>query len=168
MFTVEEFLYKGRRERRRLSRKCTVRLPVQGCCPLFLWCPNMVSRIPESHVEPLPSLCCSPHQQGGRRHVLGGRRGARPPHRAGRQDPGVPGGGEGLQEGLRVGEGGLVGRRHPALQVGQITVDSLYGGQRMSLVTETSVLDPDEGIRCLVLSFKLIRAASREFGFTPF
>ena len=128
----------------------------------------MVSRIPESHVEPLPSLCCAPQQQGGRRHVLGGRRGARPPHRAGRQDPGVPGGGEGLQEGLRVGEGGLVGRRHPALQVGQITVDSLYGGQRMSLVTETSVLDPDEGIRCLVLSFKLIRAASREFGFTPF
>jgi len=32
-------------------------------------------------------------------------------------------------------------------KVGQITVDSLYGGQRMSLVTETSVLDPEEGIR---------------------
>ena len=51
-----------------------------------------------------------------------------------------------------------------ALQVGQITVDSLYGGQRMSLVTETSVLDPEEGIRCLALA--TITLVPRFRGFT--
>ena len=53
-----------------------------------------------------------------------------------------------------------------ALQVGQITVDSLYGGQRMSLVTETSVLDPEEGIRCLALVVITVTLVPRFRGFT--
>merc|ERR1711953_191655 len=39
-------------------------------------------------------------------------------------------------------------KSHGGAKIGEITVDSLYGGMRMKgLVTETSVLDPEEGIR---------------------
>lgn len=40
-------------------------------------------------------------------------------------------------------------KQHGATKVGEITVDMMYGGMRgmKGLVTETSVLDPDEGIR---------------------
>merc|ERR1712121_125294 len=39
-------------------------------------------------------------------------------------------------------------KQHGATKIGEITVDSLYGGMRMKgLVTETSVLDTEEGIR---------------------
>lgn len=40
-------------------------------------------------------------------------------------------------------------KAHGATKVGEITVDMMYGGMRgiKGLVTETSVLDPDEGIR---------------------
>jgi len=39
-------------------------------------------------------------------------------------------------------------KQHGNTKIGEITVDSLYGGMRMKgLVTETSVLDADEGIR---------------------
>merc|ERR1712128_96722 len=39
-------------------------------------------------------------------------------------------------------------KEHGNTKIGEITVDMLYGGMRMKgLVTETSVLDPDEGIR---------------------
>merc|ERR1711931_502050 len=39
-------------------------------------------------------------------------------------------------------------KSHGSAKIGEITVDSLYGGMRMKgLVTETSVLDPAEGIR---------------------
>merc|ERR1711934_876731 len=39
-------------------------------------------------------------------------------------------------------------KSHGNTKIGEITVDSLYGGMRMKgLVTETSVLDADEGIR---------------------
>jgi len=39
-------------------------------------------------------------------------------------------------------------KQHGNTKVGEITIDMLYGGMRMKgLVTETSVLDPDEGIR---------------------
>lgn len=39
-------------------------------------------------------------------------------------------------------------KAHGAAKIGDITVDSLYGGMRMKgLVTETSVLDTEEGIR---------------------
>merc|ERR1711884_950105 len=39
-------------------------------------------------------------------------------------------------------------KSHGGAKIGEITVDSLYGGMRMKgLVTETSVLDADEGIR---------------------
>merc|ERR1712110_822992 len=39
-------------------------------------------------------------------------------------------------------------KAHGGDKVGEITVDTLYGGMRMKgLVTETSVLDPEEGIR---------------------
>ena len=40
-----------------------------------------------------------------------------------------------------------------AKKVGDVTVESLYGGMRMlGLVTETSVLDPEQGIRFRGLS----------------
>jgi len=40
-------------------------------------------------------------------------------------------------------------KKHGATKVGEITVDMMYGGMRgmKGLVTETSVLDPEEGIR---------------------
>merc|ERR1712172_233938 len=39
-------------------------------------------------------------------------------------------------------------KAHGSAKIGEITVDSLYGGMRMKgLVTETSVLDTEEGIR---------------------
>lgn len=40
-------------------------------------------------------------------------------------------------------------KQHGATKVGEVTVDMMYGGMRgiRALVTETSVLDPDEGIR---------------------
>merc|ERR1712088_1113664 len=39
-------------------------------------------------------------------------------------------------------------KQHGNTKIGEITIDSLYGGMRMKgLVTETSVLDADEGIR---------------------
>ena len=40
-------------------------------------------------------------------------------------------------------------KQHGNTKVGEITVDMMYGGMRdmKGLVTETSVLDPDEGIR---------------------
>merc|ERR1711990_1378920 len=39
-------------------------------------------------------------------------------------------------------------KSHGSAKIGEITVDSLYGGMRMEgLVTETSVLDTEEGIR---------------------
>merc|ERR1712158_170695 len=39
-------------------------------------------------------------------------------------------------------------KSHGSAKIGDITVDSLYGGMRMKgLVTETSVLDTEEGIR---------------------
>jgi len=39
-------------------------------------------------------------------------------------------------------------KQHGATKIGEITVDTLYGGMRMKgLVTETSVLDTEEGIR---------------------
>merc|ERR1712242_272703 len=39
-------------------------------------------------------------------------------------------------------------KSHGSAKIGEITIDSLYGGMRMKgLVTETSVLDPAEGIR---------------------
>ncbi len=40
-------------------------------------------------------------------------------------------------------------KEHGSAKVGEITVDMMYGGMRgmKGLVTETSVLDPDEGIR---------------------
>merc|ERR1719213_1209663 len=39
-------------------------------------------------------------------------------------------------------------KQHGNTKIGDITIDSLYGGMRMKgLVTETSVLDPAEGIR---------------------
>lgn len=44
-------------------------------------------------------------------------------------------------------------RSHGGKKVGEITVESLYGGMRMlGLVTETSVLDPEQGIRFRGLS----------------
>ena len=45
-------------------------------------------------------------------------------------------------------------KSHGGAKIGEITVDSLYGGMRMKgLVTETSVLDPEEGIRSLLPPF---------------
>ena len=45
-------------------------------------------------------------------------------------------------------------KSHGGAKIGEITVDSLYGGMRMKgLVTETSVLDPEEGIRSLLPLF---------------
>ena len=42
-------------------------------------------------------------------------------------------------------------KSHGSAKIGDITVDSLYGGMRMKgLVTETSVLDTEEGIRCVI------------------
>jgi citrate synthase len=40
-------------------------------------------------------------------------------------------------------------QQHGKMVVGQITVDMMYGGMRgmKGLIHETSVLDPDEGIR---------------------
>merc|ERR1711874_308509 len=39
-------------------------------------------------------------------------------------------------------------KQHGNTKIGEITIDMLYGGMRMKgLVTETSVLDPAEGIR---------------------
>ncbi|GFR82219.1 citrate synthase, partial [Elysia marginata] len=40
-------------------------------------------------------------------------------------------------------------KKHGGSKVGEVTVDMMYGGMRgiRGLVTETSVLDPDEGIR---------------------
>ena len=44
-------------------------------------------------------------------------------------------------------------KSHGSAKIGEITVDSLYGGMRMKgLVTETSVLDTEEGIRSTVSS----------------
>ena len=44
-------------------------------------------------------------------------------------------------------------KSHGSAKIGEITVDSLYGGMRMKgLVTETSVLDTEEGIRCAMSS----------------
>ena len=44
-------------------------------------------------------------------------------------------------------------KSHGSAKIGEITVDSLYGGMRMKgLVTETSVLDTEEGIRCVISS----------------
>jgi citrate synthase len=45
-------------------------------------------------------------------------------------------------------------KAHGATKVGEVTVDMMYGGMRgiKGLVTETSVLDPDEGIRFRGLS----------------
>ena len=48
-------------------------------------------------------------------------------------------------------------KSHGGAKIGEITVDSLYGGMRMKgLVTETSVLDPEEGIRSLLILFFLV------------
>ena len=44
-------------------------------------------------------------------------------------------------------------KSHGSAKIGEITVDSLYGGMRMKgLVTETSVLDTEEGIRCAFIT----------------